>query len=199
MKSTKKISNNNYRCETSPSLTQKMTISFSKKESILFSHKSFLEIMLNIIKSSQITFFSKISEKNIPNKKVIKEILSELKDNLNTMHKEQKTKTSFYESQLLNQKSIIQNILYEDKQKNKNFQKIKGEIEQIKTLNFMAQNEIKLIDNLITKNLCIEKYLNRNVLAQEEEKEINCKQSKFFSIITRILHKENRETKKTLN
>jgi hypothetical protein len=195
MKNTKKIKNNNYRSETSSSFTQKKPISFSKKESILFSHKSFLEILLNTIKKSQISLFSKVSDKKIPNKKIITEILTELKENLNSMHKEEKTKTYFYESQLLNQKSIIQSQLYEDKHKNKNLQKLKGEIEQLKTLNFMAQNEIKLIENLTEKNICIDKFLDKNVLTTEEEKEINCFQPKYFSTITRILHKNSLETK----
>jgi hypothetical protein len=195
MKNTKKIKNNNYRREASSSFTQKKPISFPKKESILFSHKSFLEILLNTIKKSQISLFSKISDKKIPNKKIITEILTELKENLNSMHKEEKTKTYFYESQLLNQKLIIQSQLYEDKHKNKNLQKLKGEIEQLKTLNFMAQNEIKLIENLTEKNICIDKFLDKNVLTTEEEKEINCFQPKYFSTITRILHKNSLETK----
>ena len=184
MKNTKRIKNNDCRCETSSSFTQKKPISFSKKESILFSHKSFLEILLNTIKKSQLSLFSKISDKKIPNKKIIIEILTELKENLNSMHKEEKTKIYFYESQLLNQKSIIQSQLYEDKHKNKNLQKLKGEIEQLKTLNFMAQNEIKLIENLTQKNICIDKFLDKNILTTEEEKEINCFQPKYFSTIT---------------
>lgn len=199
MRNTKKIKNNNQRCDkSSSSSTQKKPISFAKKESILFSHKTFLEILLNTIKKSQISLFSKMTEKNISNRKIIKEILTELKENLNSMHKEQNTKTLFYESLLLNQKSVIQSQLYEDKQKNINLQKIKGEIEQLKTLNFIAQNEIKLIENLIKKNICIVNFLNKNVLTQEEEREINCLQTKFYSTITRILNKENKETKKQI-
>ena len=196
MKNLKKIKSSNTRCETEPSFTQKKPNSFSIKEANLFSYKTSLEILLNIIKKSQISFLSKLSENNKPKTKELKEILTELKEHLNSMYKEQMTKATYYETQLSNQKSIIQNQLYENKQKNKNFQKIKGEIEQLTSLNFLAENEIKLIENLIKKNICIERFLNKNVLTQEEEKEINCLQPKFYNIITHILHKENIETKK---
>ena len=196
MKNLKKIKSSITRCETEPSFTQKKANSFSIKEANLFSYKTSLEILLNIIKKSQISFLSKLSENKKPKAKELKEILTELKEHLNSMYKEQMTKATYYETQLSNQKSVIQNQLYENKQKNKNFQKIKGEIEQLTSLNFFAENEIKLIENLIKKNICIERFLNKNVLTQEEEKEINCLQSKFYNVITHILHKENIETKK---
>ena len=63
-------------------------------------------------------------------------------------------------------------------------------------LNFKAINEIRLIQNLAMKNYLINQYLSKNIIKYEEEKEMNCLQPKNNSIITKILHRENIETKK---
>ena len=200
MKSSKRYSTiNNYRCETDPTViySKKKQYSNSKKEEILFSHKSSLEIILGIIKNSQILFLSNISfKKNFSNKNNIKKILIDLKENLNSIYKEQNTKSSFFESQFFKQKSSVQNEIFEKNLKNNNYQKLKDEIEQLKILNFKAINEIRLIQNLAMKNYLINQYLNKNIIKYEEEKEMNVLQPKYNSLITRILKRENIETKK---
>lgn len=198
MKTSKKsLIINNYRCETAPNIIPSKQNSHSKKEEILFSHKSSLEILLGIIKNSQISFLSNISfQKNLSKKKEIKEILMDFKDNLNSIFKEQKTKSRFFESQFIKQKSFVQEEIFENHSKNKNYQNLKNEIEQLRILNFKAINEIRLIQNLAMKTYLINQYLNKNIIKYVEEKEMNVLQPKNNTIINKILHRENIETKK---
>lgn len=200
MKSSKKnktAKSNHYRCETEPTNIRYESITHTKKEEFLFSHKSSLETLLAVIKTAQITFLSNILTKNKKtNKKTLKKILTELNDNLNSMYKEQYAKIKFFEMQIIRQKTFIQNELFEKKKKNKNYQNKKEELEQLKILNFKVQNDIKLIDNLIIKNLCIEQYMNKNIIKYEEEKEINCLKPKNYGMISFILHRKNIEIKR---
>lgn len=200
MKSPKKlrqIKSNNYRCETAPSFSHSELNTHSKKEEFLFSHKSSLETLLNVIKTAQISFLSNTSKKTkISSNKLLKKILKELKDSLNSMYKEQKAKTDFFESLSLKQKAQIQSHLYENISKNSNFRNLKTEIEQLKTLNFKVENDIIFIENLISKNYFIEQYLNRNKAKTQEEKEINYLNPKSYSLVSYILHRKDDETKK---
>lgn len=195
MNNFKKLYSNTYRCETTPNNSTELN-SFSKKEEFLFSHKSSLETLLSIIKNVQITFLSNISKnnKNYNNKK-LKEIIIELRENLLTMYNQQKAKSSFLESQSTKKKIFIQNKIFEISKKNEIFQNLKTELEQLRILNFKAENDIKLIQNLAMKNFSINEYLKKNISKYYEEKEINCLKPKFHSIITRILNGENIETK----
>ena len=63
MKNSKKLFPVKYRCETAPNIISPKKHSHSKKEEFLFSQKSSLEILLGIIKNSQISFLSNISKK----------------------------------------------------------------------------------------------------------------------------------------
>lgn len=185
-----------YRCETDPSITSTEINTLSKKREFLFSHKSSLETLLSIIKKNQMSFLSNLSKHNNNNvNKILKVILVELKESLNSMYIQQGVKSSFLESQLSEQKSLIQSNIYEISKKNIHFQKLKTEIEQLRILNFKAENDIILIDNLIIKNHCINEYLNKSINNNYNEKDINCLKPKFYSIITGLLHKESIETK----
>ena len=167
--------NDNYRCETAPSTYSSESHVFTKKEEFLYSHKSSLEILLSAIKKAQISYLSNISNKNEIkiNIKHLKELLTELKENLNSMHKEQNSKVNYFQTQLSKQKSSIQKELFFENKNNKSnknkikfspFQNLKTEIEQLKILNFQAQNEIESIDNKILKaNLEQQQYLNRSI------------------------------------
>ena len=201
MKNSKKyktINLNNNRCETTPCISHSVLNTHSKKEEFLFSHKTSLEMLLSVIKNSQISFLSNISKNNKISKKNIKQILLEFKDNLNTMYNEQNAKTEFFQSLAVKQKSVIQNQLFENIKKNKIFQNLKDEIEQLKELNFKAQNDIKYIENLIIKNNNIEQYLNKNknIVKKDFPNEINCIKPKLYSMVSYLLHRKDIETKK---
>lgn len=197
LKKVKQIKSDNKRCETAPSYTHSELKIYSKKQEFLFSHKSSLETLLKVIKDAQISFLSNnIKKSKISNIKKLKKLLIELKDSLNSMYNEQKAKTTFFGSLSVQQKAKIQSQLYENLKKNSSFQKMKAEIEQLKDLNFKVQNDIIFIENLILKNYYIEQYLNKNIIRQEEEKEINCMKPKSYSMTTYLLHMKNIETKK---
>jgi len=194
MNNFKKLYSNKYRCETAPSITSSELNSFSKKEEFLFSHKSSLETLLSVIKIAQISFLSNLSKENKNNNKNIKEVLIELKENLNSMYKQQNAKNSFLESQLSKQKSLIQNKIFEISKNNVIFQNLKSEIEQLRILNFKAENDIRFIHNLIMSNYSINEYLNKNI-AKHREKNITFLKPKFYSNVTLILHREDVEAK----
>lgn len=215
MRSSQMKRSDNYRCETAPSTYSNESRIFTKKEEFLYSHKSSLEILLSAIKKSQISYLTNISNKNEKkiNIKHLKELLTELHENLNSMFKEQNSKVNYFQSLLSKQKSSIQAELFFEnkndknyKSKNKNnktkikltpFQNLKNEIEQLNTLNFQAQNDIETIDNKIIKaNLEQQQYLNRNLqINYDIEKEIHCEKQKHGAIITRMLHKKSTEVK----
>ena len=199
----------NYRCETSPSTCSNASHIFTKKEEFLYSHKSSLEILLTAIKKAQLSYLSNISNKKEIkiNIKHLKELLTELKENLNSMLVEQNSRVNYFQTQLSKQKSSIQKELFFDNKNNKNnknkiklspFQNLKNEIDQLKILNFQAQNDIESIDNKIIKtNLEQQQYLNRNIqINYEIEKEIHCEKQKHGAIITKMLHRKSTEVKK---
>ena len=199
----------NYRCETSPSTCSNASQIFTKKEEFLYSHKSSLEILLTAIKKAQISYLSNISNKKEIkiNIKHLKELLTELKENLNSMLVEQNSRVNYFQTQLSKQKSSIQKELFFENKNNKNnknkiklspFQNLKTEIDQLKILNFQAQNDIESIDNKIIKtNLEQQQYLNRNIqINYEIEKEIHCEKQKHGAIITKMLHRKSTEVKK---
>ena len=209
MRNTQKKRSDNYRCETAPSTYSDESNVFTKKEEFLYSHKSSLEILLSAIKKAQISYLTNISNKN--KKKIniehLKELLTELNENLKSMLKEQNSKVSYFQAQLSKQKSSIQNELFFENKSNKNnknkikfspFQNLKTEIEQLKILNFQAQNDIESIDNKTLKiNLEQQQYLNRNIQFNFEiEKEIHYEKQKHGAIITKMLQRKSTEVKK---
>ena len=209
MRNSQKKRSDNYRCETAPSTYSDVSNVFTKKEEFLYSHKSSLEILLSAIKKAQISYLTNISNKN--KKKIniehLKELLTELNENLKSMLKEQNSKVSYFQAQLSKQKSSIQKELFFENKSNKNnknkikfspFQNLKTEIEQLKILNFQAQNDIESIDNKTLKaNLEQQQYLNRNIQFNFEiEKEIHYEKQKHGAIITKMLHRKSTEVKK---
>ena len=206
MRNSQKKRSDNYRCETAPSTNSNESNSYTKKEEFLYSHKSSIEILLSAIKKAQISYLTNISNKNEKkiNIKHLKEILTELNENLKSMLKEQNSKVNYFQAQLSKKKSSIQKELFFENKSNKNkikfspFQNLKTEIEQLKILNFQAQNEIESINNKTLKtNLEQLQYLNRNIQFNYEiEKEIHCEKQKHGEIITRMLHRKSTEVKK---
>ena len=206
MRNTQKKRSDNYRCETAPSTYSDESNVFTKKEEFLYSHKSSLEILLSAIKKAQISYLTNIPNKNKKkiNIEYLKELLTELNENLKSMFKEQNSKVSYFQAQLSKQKSSIQNELFFENKINKNkikfspFQNLKTEIEQLKILNFQAQNDIESINNKTLKaNLEQQQYLNRSIQFNYEiEREIHCEKQKHGAIITKMLQRKSTEVKK---
>jgi hypothetical protein len=73
----------------------------------MISHKSFLEIILNQIKSSQ-----NYSLSNCSNLKNLKQNLKNLNDNLKNLESERKKSKEYIENKIKNKKIEIQNKLY---------------------------------------------------------------------------------------
>ena len=127
-----------------------------KKIQILFSQKTFLEVILGLIKNCQIEFFSKFSNDNNINvnmrnstkkkkkiyiKSFIK-MLTTLKNTMNLIQKEKQSGLIFIKNENKTKKNILE-------QKSKKIIKLKEGINHYKTMNFQIENEIKMINNII--------------------------------------------------
>jgi len=117
----------------------------------LFSHKSFIEILLGLIKDSQMEYLSSFSiekkkkKSSKENKKMsvksTKKILFLLKNSLKLINKKKKYEYNFNK----NEKNEKQKVFHSSKE----FKHIRREINQLKNINFQYENEIKKVDNLI--------------------------------------------------
>jgi len=117
----------------------------------LFSHKSFIEILLGLIKDSQMEYLSSFSiekkkkKSSKENKKMsvksTKKILFLLKNSLKLINKKKKYECDFNK----NEKNEKQKVFHSSKE----FKHIRREINQLKNINFQYENEIKKVDNLI--------------------------------------------------
>ena len=175
-----------------------------RTNSSLISHKSFLEIILNQIKSSQIHLLTK----NQNNKNIIKN-LKVLKNNLQILEIEKKTNAKFLTNKIDDSKIELQNKLYnKSNARNKSYNnyirndKIKrninnqekkidyiNEIEQLKMLSFITENEIKKIDFEFKKK--INTILNLKIVRfyQEEDLEIDIQNNQLKTETTYLMKK----------
>ena len=191
------------------------TYALKNKEEKLFGNKSFLEIILGLIKSTQNDVlsnkvFNKITGEFGIDK--IKEILKELKQDLTTINEEEKKRLNLNENVLNEKKRKMKEIIYNSNYENHLILNPDNEIEvnlhnenfinennddddswkelyQLKTLNFKMENEINKVDNLY-KLLLIEKnYVNRYVIINRFRKfdTIYIKQNDN-KIVNQILH-----------
>jgi len=197
MNSKKKIKSNR------PSLAESSDINKSpphKKQEILESHKSSLEKILKLIKES---IFEIISNKNnIKSKslKEVKEMLIELNQTLHYKLEEKKINMSFFENLISEKKSSITNKIFckqsgkYKSSKNQKIYNLKTELDLLKTLNFKAKNYINFINNTMIRKTNEYNYLKLYVPNSTiQEKEISCTQQKYYSIVTKILHKKLEE------
>ena len=172
--------------------------------SSLISQKSFLDIILYQIKSSQ----SHLLTKNQNNKNIIKN-LKILKNNLQILEIEKKTNAKFLTNKIDDSKIELQNKLYnKSNAKNKRYNdyirndKIKrninnqekkidyiNEIEQLKMLSFITENEIKKIDFEFKKK--INTILNLKIVRfyQEEDLEIDIQNNQLKTETTYLMKK----------
>ena len=133
----------------------------SKNYEKLMSHKISLELLLSEIKTSEIAVLSN-SDKSL---KIIIRVLLDLKDNLKQMLEENQSKEKVLEKKITDKKTILQKQLFNinknelqknkketyEKNKNINISNLKSEIFLLKTLNFMAENYIEEMENIIIK------------------------------------------------
>ena len=125
---------------------------------ILFNRKYSLQVLFDMIKKFQNDFFSKQNKDS--NIKTAKKMLILLQDNLSLMNIEKTKKIEYLKNTYENNKQILQDISFSDKQnkKNKNI-KIKEDSNldfsfvqkknELNFINFQMENDIKKTDILI--------------------------------------------------
>ena len=206
MKKVQKLKNKNKnverRCKSS--YTEFNFIEPLNKEDTLLCHKSSLNNLLNTIKKSLFSIFPNSAKgKN----KSMKNLLKELKENLNSLLIDKNATLKFYGETLSNNKCSLQNELFFEskieinknkykcikskKINNMNIKSLKSEIDTLKIINFRLENDIKQIENETLKKIDDQNYLsfcvpNSNI----EKKEISCIQPKYYSIVTSLLHRQ---------
>ena len=178
----------------------------SKYQEFIHSHKTSLETLLYIIKSAQISFLS-----NSNNKK-IKNLLIELKKNLDEIFIQQNFKLTYFQQEIAKKKTKIKKYIFENNQdksgldtncENKseiNYQKLKSEIDLLKLQNFSIEQNIEEIQNKIKKMNKDYNYIKLCIPYNYfDEKEIFCVEQKYFPLIIKLLNKQINENKKKLN
>ena len=193
----------------SPLITEKKKSS----DSFLISHKSFLEIILNQIKSSQ-----NYSLSNCTNMKNLKQNLKNLNENLKNSENGRKKSKEYMENKIKNKKIEIQNKLYNKSNDNnttynhynsiddikyfKNNQEEQidylNEISQLKLLSFKIENEINQIDFEFSRKLNMVLSLKIARLYQEEDLEINVETKKLKSQTTHLMKQNLKDLKQIL-
>ena len=171
----------------------------SKSQEFIHSHKTSLEILLYIIKSAQISFLS-----NSNNKK-IKNLLIELKKNLDEIFIQQNLKSSYFEQEITKKKTTLKKYMYEENQDELGFgnkrkidyQKLKSEIDLLKLQNFSIEQNIEEIQSKIKKMNKDYNYMKLCIPYNYfDEKEIFCVKQKYFPLIINLLNKQIIDNKK---
>ena len=171
----------------------------SKSQEFIHSHKTSLEILLYIIKSAQISFLS-----NSNNKK-IKNLLIELKKNLDEIFIQQNLKSSYFEQEITKKKTTLKKYMYEENQDELGFgnkrkidyQKLKSEIDLLKLQNFSIEQNIEEIQSKIKKMNKDYNYMKLCIPYNYfDEKEIFCVEQKYFPLIIKLLNKQINDNKK---
>ena len=173
------------------------------KEEILFSQKSFLEILLGLIKNSQIEYLTN-KKKNTAEKK---RILLELKNNLQEIKKEKEKNENLFLRQKEQKEKNLRNILFNPvytkrsisnsnyininyetliTENNENFDD--KETPQLKLLNFKVENEIKKVENKLKRNQFLIQYYKNQTNDKSSLREKECDLKKDDEIIEQLLH-----------
>lgn len=185
---------------------------FQTKEEKLFGNKSFLEIILGIIKRTQSDVLTNIksnkSNETISNSR-IKKILKSLKKDLVQINIEELKKVQLQENILEEKKKKIKEIVFNENPSNicalksdeENFESNKEsvlfestkddprkEISQLKILNFKMLNEITKVDNLYKRFAFEKEYYKVSHIPDEHRKiTIYIKQNEN-QMVNKILH-----------
>ena len=186
---------------------------FQSKEEKLFGNKSFLEIILGLIKKTQSDVLSNTAfnkKKGAFNYSVAKIILKDLKKDLISINEEEKKKVLLHENLLNEKKKKIKEIIFNQNNskccmldscngteinlKTEQFVNGSGDVDprkelvQLKILNFKLENEINKVD-FLSKRLFFEKEYNKNYYIENKIKldRIYIKQNDN-KIVNQILH-----------
>jgi len=145
----------------------------SKTDEILFSQKTFLEIILGLIKETQADYLTRRKQLGEKNEIfLIKEILSDLNNNLKEI-KEEKVKklkliqsqkeqkqsnlrdimnnTNIYQRRRINSEIISMSVMNDDDSEDSDFDNIIKDEQDFKTKNFILGNRIIELDNKILR------------------------------------------------
>ena len=192
---------------------------FQTKSELLFGQKSFLEIILGLIKKAQVdylTYNKSIINKNnqkktngFSNNSEIKSILNELKDSLIEIKQEKDKKIDLFqklkEEKERSLKKMIFNTVYSKRSVsnfnyiNSNFETLitenneiyyNNETPELKLLNFKVENEIKKVENLSKRNQFIIRYYKTPHNIHEHRTEIICDDKKNNQSMNNLLHQK---------
>lgn len=186
--------------------TNRKYTSFENEEQILFSHKSTLETLLNIIKNFQLEYLLRMSDNKNKNQ-ITKEMIISLKDNLNLMLNEKNKKLNYLINKNGINKKTVQNLLFPNIEETKIIkynlsleQKNSFVLEkiQLELINFQIQNEIEKTNFLTEHKAQTISYIRSIPFFFEVNQEIFCynnygnlsKVSEFLNEIIRRVRKD---------
>lgn len=186
---------------------------FQTKEEKLFENKSFLEIILGLIKKTQNDVLSDKMFKKLKSSfsySSIKDLLKELKKDLIEINEEENKKVLLNQNLLIEKKRKMKEIIFnsndsqnlihnsdnknEIKSKNEKFIYENNEVEQrkeinqLKMLNFKMENEIQKVDNLYNRMLFEKDYNKFYLKTGEDELEPIYIRHNDNKIVNHILH-----------
>ena len=207
---------NNKNLQTN-ALNQTINI-FQKKDEMLFGQKSFLQIILGLIKNAQVDYLS--NQKSLENKSInnssdsknishIKSILNDLKKNLKEIKIEKEKTIKLYEDLKEKKDLNLKNKIFNSIKSNRyttNFDYINSNYEtlvtengencfnketpELKILNFKIENKIQELENIIRRKLYIIEYYKTPHIFDNHRTEVLCKNNKDFESMDQLLHQQ---------
>ena len=171
---------------------------YSKEEN-LFNNKSHKEILLSLIKESQIDLLLQIKSNNFITKKdkmnYFKKLITDLNQNLIYMLIEKKSKEIYLNKKKKETEKNLQKKIYNSNQINEKSKETKyedfiketevleksyggNELSKLKMINFVAENEIQKLDFLIQNKSYINYYIKTTNIYPEERVELFCNHQK---------------------
>ena len=186
---------------------------YQTKSEMLFNHKSFLEILLGLIKKAQVDYLTnnKSNENNNKNHNIsiMKQVLNDLKQSLIEIKKEKEKKEDLFQKQKEKKKSNLKKIVFNTvytKRSVSNFNYINTNFEtlitennenyynnetpELKLLNFKVENEIKKVENLIRRITFLIQYYKTPHLIKDHRTEIICDDKRSNESMNNLLHQK---------
>ena len=188
---------------------------YQSKDEILFAQKSFLEILLGLIKKTQVDYLlnnkskDDKSKNNLSNTFKMKQILNELNKNLIEIKNEKEKKLELFQLQKQQKESSLKKMIFNtvySKRSVSNYNYINSNYEtlitenneyyfnketpELKLLNFKVENEILKVENLSKRILYIIQYYKTPHLIHEHQNEIICESKKQNESMNQFLHQQ---------
>ena len=187
---------------------------YQSKVELLFGQKSFLEILLGLIKKTQVDYLTSNTSNNSKQAKntelaKIKQILNDLKESLTEIKKEKEKKINLFEMAKQQKETNLKKIIFNtvlSKRSVSNFNCINSNYEtlitennenyynketpELKLLNFKVENEIKKVENLSKRKLYIIQYYKTPHLIHEHRTEIICEDRRNNESMNQLLHQK---------